>query len=156
QPTVIREALKSLRDGKSRFIRLSPDPEKLTPRAGLIDFPMTCFSGGTLEIYIEPQFPQPRLMIIGSLPVARALVSVGKVMNYETVAVNPDGEGNVLNEAHHVVTKLDDIPNYIHPNTYVVVATHGNYDEAALELAVRAKPRYIGLVASRKRFQSVL
>lgn len=156
QPTVIREALKALKDGKSRLIRLSPDPEKMTPRTGLIDFPMTCFSGGTLEIYIEPQFPQPRLMVIGSLPVARALVSLGNVMNYETVAINPDGEGNAITEAHYTVTKLADIPKYAHPHTYIVVATHGNFDETALEQAVRAKPRYIGLVASKKRFQSVL
>jgi xanthine dehydrogenase accessory factor len=156
QPTVIREALKSLKDGKSRLIRLSPDPEKMTPRAGLVDFPMTCFSGGTLEIYIEPQFPQPRLMVIGSLPVARALVSLGKVMNYETVAVNPDGEASPLTDADHVITKLADIPNYVHPHTYIVVATHGNFDEAALEQSIRANPRYIGLVASHKRFESVL
>src|SRR5262249_43371171 len=67
QPTVIREAQQALTDGKSRFIRLSPDPQKLVPREGLIDFPITCFSGGTLEIYIEPQYPQPRLMVVGSL-----------------------------------------------------------------------------------------
>src|SRR5262249_46272548 len=146
----------ALKDGKPHFIRLSPDPDKLEPRDGLLDFPMTCFSGGTLEIYIEPQFPQPRLMVIGSLPVARALVSLGKVMNYELVAVNPDGEGGTLTDAHHVVTHLSDIPSYVHPDTYVVVATHGNFDEAALEQALRAKPRYIGLVASHKRFQAVL
>jgi len=156
QPTVIREALKSLKDGKSRFIRLSPDPEKLTPREGLIDFPVTCFSGGTLEIYIEPQFPHPRLLVIGSLPVARALVSLGKVMHYEVVSVDPDDAGKSLMEAHHVVTSLADISHYVHPDTYVVVATHGSYDEAALEYVLKAKPRYIGLVASQKRFQAVL
>ena len=37
QPTVIRESLKALKEGKSRFIRLSPNPEALTPRDGLID-----------------------------------------------------------------------------------------------------------------------
>jgi xanthine dehydrogenase accessory factor len=156
QPTVIREALKALKDGKSHFIRLSPDPEKLTPREGLTDLPMTCFGGGTLEIYIEPQFPQPRLMVVGSLPIARALVGLGKVMNYETVAVNPDGEGSPLTDAHHLVTHITDIPQYVHPDTYIVVATHGNFDEAALEHALRAKARYIGLVASHKRFESVL
>ncbi len=156
QPTVIREALKALKDGKSRFIRLSPDPEQLTPRDGLMDFPMTCFSGGTLEIYIEPQYPQPRLLVIGNLPVARALVSLGKVMNYDVVAVDPDGDGNSLSDAHHVLTSLADIARHVRPETYVVVATHGSYDEAALEFVLKANPRYIGLVASQKRFQSVL
>ncbi|MBI1880561.1 MAG: XdhC family protein, partial [Chloroflexi bacterium] len=59
QPTVIQEAMKALADGEPRLIRLSTDPQRDT-RAGLIDLPMTCFSGGTLEIYIEPQLPPTR------------------------------------------------------------------------------------------------
>jgi xanthine dehydrogenase accessory factor len=153
QPRVIDEALKALQDGQNRFIRLSPDPRQLTPREGLIDLPITCFSGGTLEIYIEPQFPLPRLMVVGAMPVARALVSLGKVMNYDVVVVDPDGHTPA--EVEHVVTNLADIPRHIRPDTYVVVATHGTYDEAALEYVLQAKPRYVGLVASRKRFASV-
>jgi xanthine dehydrogenase accessory factor len=156
QPTVIREALKALKDGKSRFIRLSPNPEALTPRDGLVDFPMTCFSGGTLEIYIEPQYPQPRLLVVGSLPVARALIALGKVMNYDVVAVDPDGDGSSLGDAHHVLNSLTDIGSHVRPETYVVVATHGSFDEAALVQVLKARPYYIGLVASQKRFQSVL
>jgi len=156
QPTVIREALKALKEGRSRFIRLSPDPQQLTPRDGLIDLPLTCFSGGTLEIYIEPQYPQPRLLVIGSLPVAHALVSLGKVMNYDVVAVEPDGDGGVPMDAAQVVNSLADIAYYIRPDTYVVVATHGSFDETALEHVLKARPRYIGLVASHKRFEAVL
>ena len=153
QPTVIREALKALKDGKSRFIRLSPDPQMLTPRDGLIDLPITCFSGGTLEIYIEPQYPQPRLLVIGNLPVARTLVALGSVMNYDVVVVDPDG--HIPAEAQQVVTRLTDIGHHIRPETYVVVATHGSFDEAALEEVLKANPRYVGLVASRKRFEAV-
>jgi xanthine dehydrogenase accessory factor len=126
------------------------------PREGLIDFPMTCFSGGTLEIFIEPQYPQPRLLVVGNLPVARTLVSLGKVMNYEVVAVDPDGNGHALTDAHHILSNLTDIADSIHRETYAVVATHGNGDEAAIEHLLKARPRYIGLVASQKRFQSVL
>jgi xanthine dehydrogenase accessory factor len=156
QPTVIRESLKALKEGKSRFIRLSPDPEKLTPREGLIELPITCFSGGTLEIYIEPQYPQPRLLVIGNLPVARALAALGKVMNYDVVAVDPDDDGSSPMDTSQIVNSLADIAYYIRPDTYVVVATHGSYDETALEYILKARPRYIGLVASHKRFQSVL
>lgn len=154
QPTVIREALRALKDGKSRFIRLSPDPKNAAPRDGLIDLPITCFSGGTMEIYIEPQYPQPRLMIVGSLPVARTLVALGQVMNYDVVVVDPDS--NFTNSAAHVVTDLADIARHIRPDSYVVVATHGNYDEVALEQILKTNPRYVGLVASRKRFESVV
>lgn len=151
QPTVIREAQKALKEGKSRFIRLSPDPFQLTPREGLIDLPITCFSGGTLEIYIEPQYPQPRLLVVGNLPVARALIALGNVMNYDVVTVDPDSSAN-----SQVVTSLADIAKYVRPDTYAVVATHGNFDETALEQVLKAKPRYVGLVASNKRFQAVL
>src|SRR5204863_229015 len=65
QPTVIREALSALRADESRFVRLSPNPLEQVSREGLDDVPMTCFSGGTLEIYIEPQQPQPRLIVMG-------------------------------------------------------------------------------------------
>lgn len=156
QPTVIREAMKALKEGKSRFIRLSPDPSKLTPRDGLIDLPITCFSGGTLEIYIEPQYPQPRLLVIGNLPVARALASLGKVMNYDVVMVDPDNNGQNLDDTAQIVTSLTDIAQHIRPDTYAVVATHGNFDETALEQVLKAHPRYIGVVASHKRFQSIL
>jgi xanthine dehydrogenase accessory factor len=154
QPTVIREAVKALKDGKSRFIRLSPDPQNLTPRDGLLDLPITCFSGGTMEIYIEPQYPQPRLLVVGSLPVARTLVSLGKVMHYDVVVVDPDGHAPT--EADHVVTSLAEITGHIRPETYVVIATHGSFDEAALEYVLKARPRYIGVVASRKRFGAVV
>ena len=59
QPTVIQESLRALTDDTCRLIRLSTDPAKQIPRDGLLDMSMTCFSGGTLEIYIEPQRPKP-------------------------------------------------------------------------------------------------
>jgi YHS domain-containing protein len=41
------------------------------------------------------------------------------------------------------------------PRTFVVVATHGNYDELALKYAIKAPVAYVGLVASKKRRQAV-
>ncbi len=153
QPTVIREALKALKEGKSRLIRLSPDPTQLTPRDGLIDLPLTCFSGGTLEIYIEPEFPPPRLLVVGNLPIARALIALGQVMNYEVVEVDPDRA--MTEQGVPLATALADIGQQVRADTYVVIATHGSYDEAALEQVLKTQPRYIGLVTSRKRFASV-
>ena len=53
---VVREALAALADGKSRLIGLSPNPEA-DRRPGIDIFPMTCHSGGTVEIYIDPLLP---------------------------------------------------------------------------------------------------
>lgn len=156
QPTVIREALRALEDGEPRFIRLSTNPGENQRQAGVIDLLMTCFSGGTLEIYIEPQLPTPRLMVIGSLPVAQALVRLGKSMHYHVVAVDLDTKGSSLPEADEVLTDLKEIPARVTPLTYIVVASHGNYDEAALELALAGPAEYVALVSSKKRAATVL
>ena len=155
QPTVIREALKALRADESRFVRLSPNPLEQPPREGLSDVPMTCFSGGTLEIYIEPQQPQPRLIVIGNLPVARALAELGRAMSYHTIIVDPGHQGDPPPYADELLTDLTTISAYVTPLTSIVVATHGQYDELALEQALVTSAPYIGLVASRKRADSV-
>jgi xanthine dehydrogenase accessory factor len=155
QPAVIKEALRALAADESRLIRLSTDPEAQSPREGLIDISMTCFSGGTLEIYIEPQYPRPRLLIVGTLPVAQALVHLGKAMNYHVMVVDPDNSETAIPAAGEVLTSLDDLQEQIRPHTYVVVATHGNYDELALEKLLKAHPTYVGLVASPKRAKAV-
>ena len=155
QPAVIKEALQALASDEARLVRLSTDPMAQTPREGLTDLPMTCYSGGTLEIYIEPQHPRPRLLIVGSLPVAQALAHLGTAMDYHVVAVDLDGDGKSMPHAHEVLTGLDDIANQIQPYTYVIVATHGNYDELALEQILAAHPTYVALVASPTRAQAV-
>lgn len=155
QPTVVREALRALHEDQSRLIRLSPNPAQQTPREGLIDVPMTCFSGGTLEVYIEPQQPTPRLLIVGNLPVARALAQLGRAMSYRTLIVDPGATGDPPPYADELITDMSKLAEYINPLTYVVVATHGQYDELALEQALHADAAYIGLVASRKRAAAV-
>jgi xanthine dehydrogenase accessory factor len=52
--------------------------------------------------------------------------------------------------------KLEEAASEIGPGSYVVIATQGHYDEAALELALGREATYVGLVASRKRAASVL
>src|SRR5690242_5690264 len=155
QPTVIREALKALRADESRFVRLSPNPLEQPPREGLDDVAMTCFSGGTLEIYIEPQQPQPRLIVIGNLPIARALAELGKAMSYRTIVVDPAHTGDPPSHADKLLTDLTAIAGYVTPLTSIVVATHGQYDELALEQALATSAPYIGLVASQKRAEAV-
>src|SRR5215467_12324943 len=54
QPVVIKEALKALADGKPRLVRISPTAAS---EDGILDYTMTCHSGGTLDIFIEPVLP---------------------------------------------------------------------------------------------------
>lgn len=156
QPSVIQEGMKALADREPRLIRLSTDPQAEPARPGLIDLPMTCFSGGTLEIYIEPQFPLPRVMVIGHLPVASALVQLARAMSYQVIAVDPDHEGVGLAQADEIITDINQMAGKITSFTYIVVASHGHYDEVALAHALRSKAPYVALVASKTRAAAVL
>ena len=133
-PTVIRESLESLADGQSRLILISNEP--LPPRRGLRQIPMTCVSGGALEIYIEPVLPREQLVVFGTTAVARALASLGAGLNF---AVATSLEGVTVDE-----------------RTHIVVATRGEGDEEAVIDALRTPAPYVALVASRKRGGSVM
>ncbi|HWQ13366.1 MAG TPA: XdhC family protein, partial [Roseiflexaceae bacterium] len=138
QPVVVREALAALREDRSRLIRISPDPGAQPPREGLVEVPMSCYSGGTLEIFIEPQPPRPRLLVVGGLPVARALAQLGRAMSYHVVVVDPAHAGVRPPYADELLADVAELPARVTPLSYVVVATHGEYDEAALEVMLRA------------------
>lgn len=139
QPTVVREAQRALADGRPRLLALSPDPEA-ERRPGVDVFPMTCQSGGSVEIYLEPILPAPRLVIFGSSPTAHALATLGKAMGYATVAVEDDLEALGRSAAPSQAPR------------FVVVATMGEHDEEAIRAALPLAPAYLGVVASARRF----
>jgi xanthine dehydrogenase accessory factor len=121
----------------------------------MIEVPMTCFSGGTIEVYIEPQQPRPRLIVVGHLPVAQSLIHLGKAMNYRVIAVAAPDEAASVAHADEVHASSAEMASWTTPLTFVVVATHGYGDEEALVHALNCGAPYVGLVASRMRAESV-
>jgi len=79
RPTVVEQARKALEDGRPRLIVLSPDPQD-PAHPGAAIFPMTCHSGGSVEIHIQPVLPPPRLLVYGLAPTTRARVRLGAAM----------------------------------------------------------------------------
>lgn len=152
-PTVVKEAMQSLQDGTPRLIDLSPTDQG-EAREGIIHHTMICHSGGSLEIYIEPVLPKPQLLLAGEAPLVRALADLGEAQGF-VVWLAGAGEQSAFAAADGYLT-LDRLAGRITPDSYVVVATMGTYDEEALEQVVTSDARYIGLVASRKRAESVL
>jgi xanthine dehydrogenase accessory factor len=155
QPTVVREAQRALADGQPRLVALAPDPEA-ERRPGVSVFPMTCHSGGTVEIYLEPVLPGPRLVVFGVSPTARALVKLGKAMGYSVAVVDPDidpdAEPGLFSGADQVLTDPGALVGSSSSLRFVAVATMGERDEEAIRAALAFTPSYLGVVASRKRF----
>ena len=146
-PTVIREALGAIADGEARLIEISKT--STTPRPGVRHFPMTCHSGGTLEIHIEPLLPTEQLVIVGRTPVARALAALGTAMGRYVVIAEPDVTAHDFPTADRITSELADVT--VDNRTAIVIAVRGDADEDFAEAALRSAASYIGLVASRTR-----
>ncbi len=155
EPTVRREAAAALEDGQVRLLRLCP-PEKmgLSPQEGVEEVKLTCMSGGTLEIYLEPYVPAPHLVVIGHQAAAQALAQLGKGMDFTVTAAGEVSEERFPTADRRIET-LDFSQIEFKPNMYVVVASHGNYDETALQAALPSRAPYVALVASKKRAEAV-
>lgn len=95
-----------------------------------------CLSGGSLEIFLEPCLPAPRLVVLGDAPVARALGRLAAEVGFAVAAGTSAGSLPADGEA-------------------LVVASHGRDEEAALTAALRDGVPYVGLVASRTRGEHV-
>jgi xanthine dehydrogenase accessory factor len=167
QPTVVREARRALRDGKPRLLSLSPDAgsaagaaepaaaSRAGRRPGVTFFPMTCQSGGSVEIYLEPILPAARLVVFGVSPIARALVKLGKAMDYALVAVDAAAEPAIFPGADEIFTDLaapELAAAAARGPCFAVVATMGELDEEAIRAALALGPAYLGIVASSRRF----
>ncbi|MEZ5256593.1 MAG: XdhC family protein [Ilumatobacteraceae bacterium] len=135
ESTVRAQGLGLLDSGASLLLRICPEPEPAQEGKAVVHNP--CLSGGTLEIFLEPELPAPNIAVIGDTPIARALVSLAAPLGYRTTVVAAGG----------------DLPA---DAAGLVVASHGRDEEDALRDAIAADVPYIGLVASRKRGEAVL
>jgi xanthine dehydrogenase accessory factor len=151
QPVVVREALRAVADGQPRLLRLSRDGPGEGRRAdGIIELVMTCHSGGTLEIYVEPHLPKPMLWIVGTTPIAGALATLGSAAGWQVTVIDPIADPDAFPSARvHVSADIRGLDPESAP--YVVVASQGIWDEEAVGLALTREASYVGLVASPTR-----
>jgi xanthine dehydrogenase accessory factor len=153
QPVVVKEALKALADGEPRLIRISPSS---SPEEGIVDYTMTCHSGGTLDIFIEPVLPKPHILILGRSPVAVALARLGKAINYMVSIAAPGADREQFPDPDLLQTDLDLSQSKIAPQTFIVVSTQGECDEEALEKALLTSATYVAFVASKVKAAKIL
>lgn len=157
---VIRHALETLDQGEPRLLAFgssSGRPDDLVP------VPMSCSSGGKVEVHVNPVLPAPVLIVAGRSPVALALVRLGGAMGYATVAEASEevAEDEALAAAADEV--VDDLAETAaryaeRPRgwkLYGVVATMGQRDERSLAELAAAAPDYLGVIASPTRMEEV-
>ena len=152
-PAVVREALVALAERAPRLIALSPTPDA-DHRPGVVPVLLTCHSGGSVDIYIEPILPSPRLVVYGVSPVAQSLACLAKVSAYDVTVVDPAADRVGFPNVDAVRTRIGNGASGGDSGAWVcaVIATMGDGDEDAARAALALDPAYLGVVASQKRF----
>ncbi len=140
ETSVRAQALRVLVTGEPLLLRIRPgeETEAVVDEEGAVTVANPCLSGGTLEIFLEPHRPPPRVVVVGSTPVAHALAALG----------GPLGLHVELTDGGSARPDPDDAA--------MIVASHGRGEEPALAAALRAGVPYVALVASRTRGGAVL
>ena len=155
QPVVVKEAMKAQADGRPRLVRISPSDSN--PEEGIVDYTMTCHSGGALDIYLEPVKPKPHIMILGRSHVAQILARLGSTIGYGVSVVSYESPKEDVDGIERIVADDFKLPSgKITSQTFVVVSTQGEGDEDALEQAVNSSALYVAFVASKTKASKVL
>lgn len=149
RPTVEREAKTVLASKTARLISLSPEPER-DPRPGVLALPMTCSSGGTVEIYLDPVIASPRVALFGRSPIIAAIARVARAIGYLVDVADPDVQRDEVPAADRVFASI--AAPELDGAQLIVVGTMGELDEDAVVRALAIKPAYLGVIASRRRF----
>jgi len=110
--------------------------------------------GGMMEVYIEPYLPQQRLFLVaqgGKDDVEDNLVRLGKQLDFEVIVV--DHSPVLTAEPDELITDTEfDLTGLkLNDSDSIVVLTKGARDVEVLEALSKFRPRFVGLLASRKR-----
>jgi xanthine dehydrogenase accessory factor len=154
---VVKAARQCMADGQSRLVSIAPKDALAElgaaageERGGVFYAKNSCPSQGTMDVFVEPVLPSPRLLILGASPVAVALASLAPSMGFAvTVAAAPE-EHERFDIA---VSRLVGVsaPAEAGENAFVVVSTQGAGDRAALKSAAAMNARYRAFVGSRRK-----
>ncbi|MCR8725076.1 XdhC family protein [Frigidibacter sp. SLM-1] len=144
---VSKAAKTALGEGSTQFVSLRP--EEILAAEGLkagetregIQFARNgCPSKGSMDIFVEPVLPRSELIVCGNGPVAHALVGLADRFDFVVT---------------HCAEGANDFAADTQGRHFVIIATQGKGDEAALRASVTAAPRFAAFVGSRRKFTTL-
>jgi len=158
---VLKAAQDVLSDGQPRLISVQPPTELELHgvaagevKDGVRFAKNMCPSQGTMDIFVEAVMPKPSLVICGSSPVAAALARLATVMGYTVTACAPQSEQSAFESADNRIEGYA-LPVLDVAQRFVVVATQGKGDEAALRSVIDIDAEYKSFVGSRRKMASI-
>ena len=158
---VLKAAKEALADGKPRLVSVQP-PDVLQERGlqageereGTRFAKNMCPSQGTMDVFVEPVLPRPQIVVCGSSPVAVAVANLGRGMGFAVTICAPAADQAAFAEVDRRIEGYA-LPVDEGGRRFVVVATQGRGDEAALQAALAVEADYVAFVGSRKKAEAL-
>lgn len=106
---------------------------------------------GSIEVYLEPYAAAPSLVVFAATPVAAAILRWAPELGFKTLLVETRPERLEGARWPSAVESLDELAGRLGPEVFAVHTDHDAEDlVTALETLLPSKPRFIGLVGSRR------
>ena len=154
QPAVLKTVRLALADGRARVVRIAPSSEgEVRELDDVLEFGMSCHSGGTVELFVDPMLARARLTVVGDSPLAVALSSLGPRVGLPVSVVAHATDAARFPDAERVLDSDDAaaVAQALTPGSFVVVATQGRRDVQGLRAALAARARQVFFVASHRK-----
>jgi xanthine dehydrogenase accessory factor len=115
-----------------------------------------------MEVLLEPIFSEPSVFIFGAGHVSQQLAPLTKKVSFKVVVIDdremfanrgrfPDADEVIVSEFEKCFDQLN-----IDESSYIVIVTRGHlYDGFVLEQAIKTNARYIGMIGSKKKIQTL-
>ncbi|MFB3905973.1 MAG: XdhC family protein [Acidobacteriota bacterium] len=140
---------KAIAEGRAQLIKYELNDDD-AENEGLV-------CGGTVEVFVEPLLPDPKLVILGAGHLGRAISDVVQPLGFQVTVVDdrdsfatPErfpGARVVCRPFDSGLADLD-----VNADTFILVVTRGHrHDQVALEHAIQTSARYVGMVGSRRK-----
>jgi len=119
--------------------------------------------GGEMEVLVEPIQPPPTVIVVGAGHVGQAVCHLAGWLGFRTVVADDRPEFARAEETpgadEYVSAPLDTLAEQleIHERTYVLLTTRSvEVDLALLPHLLRANPAYLGVIGSRRRWETAV
>jgi xanthine dehydrogenase accessory factor len=140
EASILADARATLADGQPRLAHYTLTEEG-TDAVGVL-------CGGEVRAFIQPYMPPPQLVIVGGGHIGQPLKVMGEAAGFDVVVVD-------VEPGRATMPGLDEIP--LTEDSYIVLITTDHVsDEAALRQVITSPVRYIGMIGSRAKCQTIL
>ncbi len=153
----LKAAREALADGQPRLVSVQPldvlREQGIEPgeeRAGVRFAKNMCPSHGTMDVFVEPVLPRPRIVVCGASPVAVAIAELARRIGFAVTACAPSVDQAAFTEVDRRIEGYA-LPVGARGTRYIVVSTQGRGDEVALQAALTVEAEYVAFVGSRKK-----